>query len=203
MTTPSTTTTARRVGVLFLAAFLLYGIGSSLATTADASGPLLTTGVVLMLLNSAAVIAIGALMLPILRAASPRVAVGYLATRIAEGGLLAAGAVSLLAASDAAEHRNFLAYNGAMVALGLGSIVFCVAMLRSGLVPRFLAVWGVVGYAFFATGSVLELLGVSGAGVVSAIPGGLFEVFFGVWLIVKGFGARGDQRLGGVVRATS
>ena len=34
---------------------------------------------------------------------------------------------------------------------------------------------------------MLELAGVAGAGIVSAIPGGLFELFFGVWLIVRGF----------------
>lgn len=46
--------------------------------------------------------------------------------------------------------------------------------------------WAFVGYLAFAVGSVLELFGVAGAGVVGAVPGGLFEVFFGVWLIVKG-----------------
>jgi hypothetical protein len=30
---------------------------------------------------------------------------------------------------------------------------------------------------------------VAGAGLVSTIPGGLFEVFFAVWLIARGFGA--------------
>ena len=66
----NTTSTARRVGVLSLSAFLLYGIGSSIATTADSAGPLLTTGIAMMLLNSAAVIAIGLLLRPILRAHS-------------------------------------------------------------------------------------------------------------------------------------
>jgi hypothetical protein len=71
--------TARRVGVLMLSAFLLYGIGSMLATSAaapdsgDSGGAslLLTIGAAMMLLNSAAVIAIGVLMLPILRPRTP------------------------------------------------------------------------------------------------------------------------------------
>jgi hypothetical protein len=82
---------------------------------------------------------------------------------------------------------NFMAYNVAMVGLGLGSLFFCYLLFRSNLVPRFLAVWGFVGYAIFATGCVLEILGFAGTGLVATIPGGLFEIFFGIWLIAKGF----------------
>ncbi|RXZ72949.1 DUF4386 domain-containing protein [Agromyces albus] len=184
--------TARWVGVLMLSAFLLYGIGSALATSAAApdsggAGLLLVAGAAMMLLNSAAVIAIGLLMLPILRPRTPIIAVGYLASRIFEGVVLAIGVISLLTLSAGAIAGNFLAYNIAMTGLGIGSLFFCVALFRSRLVPRFLAVWGFVGYASFALGCILELLGVAGAGLVSTVPGGLFELFFGVWLIVKGF----------------
>ena len=176
---------ARGVGTLFLAGFLLYGIGSSIATTAS-PGALLTTGAVMMLLNSVAVVAIGALMLPVLRPHAPAIAVGYLATRIFEGAFLAIGAIALLVG---AANTNFFAYNIAMAGLGIGSLFFCVALYRSRLVPQFLAVWGFVGYAAFAAGCFLELAGVAGAGLVSTIPGGLFEIFFAIWLIVRGFGA--------------
>lgn len=181
--TMNTRTIARTIGALMLAVFLLYGIGSSIATTAT-PGALLTTGTVMMLLNSVAVAAIGALMLPILRPHAPAVAVVYLATRIFEGALLAVGAIALFMASAGI---NFLAYNVAMAGLGIGSLFFCAALFRSRLVPRFLAVWGFVGYAAFATGCVLELFGVAGAGLISTIPGGLFEIFFAIWLIARGF----------------
>lgn len=177
--------TARTVGTLMLAGFLLYGIGSSIARTAS-PGALLTTGTVMMLLNSAAVISIGALMRPVLRPHAPATAVGYLATRIFEGAFLAVGAIALLVG---AANTNFLAYNIAMAGLGIGSLFFCVALYRSRLVPRFLAVWGFVGYASFAAGCFLELAGVAGAGLVSTIPGGLFEIFFAIWLIARGFGS--------------
>ncbi len=176
---------ARTVGALMLAAFLLYGIGSSIATTAS-PGALLTTGTMMMLLNSVAVVAIGALMLPVLRPHAPAVAVGYLATRIFEGAFLAVGAIALLVG---AADTNFLAYNIAMAGLGIGSLFFCVALYRARLVPPFLAVWGFIGYASFAAGCFLELAGVAGAGIVSAVPGGLFEIFFAIWLIARGFGS--------------
>jgi hypothetical protein len=175
--------TARAVGTLFLAGFFLYGIGTSIATTAS-PGALLTTGAVMMLLNSVAVVTIGALMLPILRPHAAAVAVGYLATRIFEGAFLAVGAIALLVGFG---NTNFLAYNIAMAGLGIGSLFFCFALYRSRLVPRFLAVWGFVGYASFAAGCFLELGGVTGAGLVSTVPGGLFEIFFAIWLIARGF----------------
>jgi Domain of unknown function (DUF4386) len=177
--------TARTVGTLFLAGFFLYGIGNSIATTAS-PGALLTTGAVMMLLNSVAVVTIGALMLPVLRPHAPTVAVGYLGTRIFEGTFLAVGAIALLLGFG---NTNFLAYNIAMAGLGIGSLFFCVALYRSHLVPRFLAVWGFVGYASFAAGCFLELGGVAGAGLVSTVPGGLFEIFFAIWLIARGFGS--------------
>ena len=39
----------------------------------------------------------------------------------------------------------------------------------------------------FAGGNLLELFGVAGAGLVGTIPGGLFELTFAFWLIVRGF----------------
>ena len=183
--------TARIVGVLFLAGFLAYGVGSVIATgNADRSGStaLFVTGAALMLLNSAFVIGIGVLMFPILRAHNKAIAAGYLGTRIFEGVVLAIGVVSLivLTGSDAI-HANAAFYNVAEAGLGIGSLFFCALLFRTGLVPRFLAVWGFIGYVCFAVGNLLELFGVAGAGVVGAIPGGLFELTFAIWLIARGF----------------
>ncbi len=114
---------------------------------------------------------------------------GYLGTRIFEGVVLAIGVVSLIVVTDsaAAIHANSVFYNIAEAGLGIGSLFFCALLFRTGLVPRFLAVWGFIGYACFAGGTLLELSGVAGAGLVGAIPGGLFELTFGIWLIARGF----------------
>ncbi|HEX8508842.1 MAG TPA: DUF4386 domain-containing protein [Propionibacteriaceae bacterium] len=202
---------------MVLGGYLTYGVGGAIATGIAAAPESLsrisgstafTASAVLMLVNSALVIGIGALMFPILKRHSQVVAVGYLATRVFEGIILAVGVVSLLSlvtvsraytkagGLDAsyfatlgvlASGGNFLAYSVAMAGLGVGSIFFCFLMYRSTLVPGFVAIWGVVGYAIFAAGCLLELVGLAGAGLVASVPGGLFEVFFGIWLIVKGF----------------
>ena len=80
--------------------------------------------------------------------------------------------------------------------LGFGSLFFCDLLFRTGLVPRFLAVWGFIGYACFVGGALLELFGVAGAGLVGAIPGGLFELTFGIWLIARGVASTATVRSG-------
>src|SRR5918911_1106350 len=203
--------TARIVGVLFLAGYLAYGVGSLIAgnvRSADRSGSttLLVTGAALMLLNSAFVIGIGVLMVPILRAHNPAIAAGYLGTRIFEGVVLAIGVVSLIVLTgSAAIDANSVCYNVAEAGLGIGSLFFCALLFRTGLVPRFLAAWGLIGYACFAGGNLLELFGVAGAALVSSIPGGLFELTFGIWLIAKAFrstSAAAPTRATGLVTAS-
>src|SRR4051795_3122526 len=186
--------TARIVGVLFLAGFLTYGVGNLIATgivrsdDRSSSTALFVAGAALMLLNSAFVIGIGVLMLPILRPHNEAIAAGYLGARIFEAVGLAIGVVSLIVLTgSAAIDANTVCYNAAEAGLGIGSLFFCALLLRTGLVPRFLAVWGFIGYACFAGGNLLELFGVKGAGVVGAIPGGLFELTFALWLIARGF----------------
>lgn len=174
----SSRTSGRIVGGLVLAAFLLYGGGSALVDGGSDGGALL------MLLNSLAVAAIGVLALPVLQRIDPLAATGYLATRILEAALLAVGTALILtpATEEAGEH----AYWFAMIALGLGSLPFCRALLRGRLVPAPLAVWGLLGYLCLAVGGALEVLGLGGGLLLSA-PGGLFEVAFGVLLLARGF----------------
>jgi hypothetical protein len=181
---------------------LTYGVGNLIATdivrSADQSDStaLFATGTGLMLLNSAFVIGIGVLMFPILRAHNKGVATGYLGARIFEGVVLAIGVVILIVVTgDAAIDANTVAYNVAEAGLGVGSLFFCALLFRTGLVPRFLAGWGFVGYACFVGGTLLVLFGVAGAGLVGAIPGGLFEVTFGIWLITRGFASTATIRL--------
>ena len=193
--------TARIVGVLFLAGYLTYGVGNLIATGIVDSGDrsdstaLFVTGIALMLLNSAFVIGIGVLMFPILRAHNKAIAAGYLGTRIFEGVVLAIGVVSLivLTSSDAID-ANAAFYNVAEAGLGIGSLFFCALLFRTGLVPRWLAAWGFIGYACFAAGNLLELFGVAGAALVAAIPGGLFELTFAIWLIARGFASTATVR---------
>ena len=217
MTNLSTTTAGRVVGGLFLSAFFLYGGGSYLvASTTDGATPVpenvaslgqLSAGASLMLLNSTAVITIGVLSFRVLRRRHRRTASTYLLTRVVEGALLAVPPAGMLAlallqpgstgtsqegdswltglARAAVENRESM-YWIAMAALGAGSVVFCRTLLRSELLPRVLAAGGMVGYTVFALGSVLQLSGYQ-VGLMLSVPGAIFEVAAGCYLLVKGF----------------
>ena len=150
-----------------------------------------------MRVNSAIVVSIGLLLLPILVRFNRAIAWSYMAARAIEAVALAAGTMGLLllvaaeglvtqTAIITAGRGNFFAYQTGMAALGFGSLFFCALLYRCRIVPRLLAAWGFAGYAVFFAGAVLELAGLP-YGVMLSIPGGLFEIAFGIWLIVKGF----------------
>ena len=211
-------TKLRIVGVLFLAAFLAYGIGTGMvAGIIEASNPVIEltfkrsqfiTGAALMLVNSAIVASIGLLLLPILVRFNRAIAWSYMAARAIEAVALAAGVMGLLLLVTAegpvtqtaimtADRGNFFAYQTGMATLGFGSLFFCALLYRYRIVPRLLAAWGFVGYAVFFAGAVLELAGLP-YGIMLSIPGGLFEIAFGIWLIAKGFnntlGTEGERQ---------
>jgi hypothetical protein len=85
-------------------------------------------------------------------------------------------------------HAQLYAYHFGMLTVGVAGLMLCYLFFKTRLVPRFLGVWGLVGYAVILAGSVLEVLGVN-LNSIHTIPGGLWELFTGVWLIVKGFSA--------------
>jgi Domain of unknown function (DUF4386) len=166
----------RIVGALFLAAFVCYGVGSAVADRA--------AGAALMLLNSVVVATIGVLVFRLLRRPHLRTAAAYLSARLLEAVLLAVGVVLLVWMRSV--EGNDITYQIAMFALGVGSVPFCRALLGEQLLPGWLAVWGIVGYAALAAGALLELVGLP-VGLVLAIPGGLFEVALGLTLMARGF----------------
>jgi Domain of unknown function (DUF4386) len=166
----------RMVGVLFLAAFFCYGVGSAFADRA--------AGAALMLLNSVVVAAIGVLVFRLLRRPHLLTAAIYLSARLLEAVLLAVGVVLLVWMGSV--EGNDVTYQIAMLSLGLGSVPFCRALLRDQLVPGWLAVWGILGYVALAAGALLELVGRQ-VGLVLSIPGGLFEVALGLILMARGF----------------
>jgi hypothetical protein len=150
----------------------------------------------------------GVLMFPILKQQhSERIAIGYLAARIVDAVFIAVMVLFILlqiplaseyikaGASDTSylqalstmfEQVNLYAYHIAMFTLGIAGLLLCYTFYRAKLVPRLVAVWGLVGYAIILCGSLLEVLGFNLL-TIHAIPGGLWELFIGVWLIVKGF----------------
>jgi len=209
-------TTARIVGVLYLAG-MVVGIGGNVLiqsilgapdpSTIAANSMLLAMGVVLWLSTVAGDAAHGILMFPVLKPHSERAAVGYLGARIIDATFIAVMALLILvqiplgieylkggssdtsylqALSTVLTAANLYAYEFAMITVGVAGLILSFMFYRTQLVPRLLAIWGLIGYAILLLGSVLQVLGFN-LNSIQAIPGGLWELFIGVWLIAKGF----------------
>lgn len=215
--TGSRMTYSRLIGALFIAGFLSYGIGDGLVNSVTHSPNVLSTvgahhtelalGAFLMLLNTVVDVAKGVLFFPILEKHSKRTALTYLATLVVEVVVLSVGVLCVLmivplahqqagAGSSAAGSAqalgalavdsNAMAYQIAEMSLGIGCIVLCALLFRTKLIPRFLSIAGLVGYPLLAAGAIAQIFGVR-IGLVLSIPGGLFELALGFWLVIKGF----------------
>ena len=210
-------TTARIVGAVYLGGFVVSLLGNGLVqsilgapdllSTVSANSMKLAIGSMFWLIAVVGDGAHGVLMFPVLKQHSERIAVGYLAARIVDAVFIAimilfillqiplgsqfVKAVShddlyLQGLSTVSVQASQYAYQIAMIAVGIAGSMLCYTFYSTKLIPRFLAIWGFAGYAIIFCGMMSEVLG-SGLGLVSSIPGGLWELFTGVWLIVKGF----------------
>jgi hypothetical protein len=209
--------TATTVGVIYLLG-MVVGIGGnvliqSILSASDplaavgASKMLIAVGAMLLLLAVAGDAAHGILMFPVLKQFSERIAFGYFGARIMDAVFVGAMALLILfqiplaneylkaGASDTLQalsavlnQAQLYAYHIGMLTVGFAGLMLCYLLYKTQLLPRFLGVWGLFGYAVILGGSVLELLGFN-LNSIHTIPGGLWELFIGVWLIGKGFSA--------------
>lgn len=160
---------------------------------------------------------------PLLRRQSESLALGYVALRAVESTIIAVGIVSVLAvvslrqglAGDSATDSASLILSGqSLVALHDATFLlgpaFCAAignglmlgylMLRSGLVPRRFAQFGVVAGSLALLTAVLVLFDaydqVSAPAAILTLPEAAWELSLGIYLIVKGFTSEGLDNLG-------
>jgi hypothetical protein len=168
----------------------------------------LILGAVLMgLIHSFLILALSAIMASLLGRHGKIAAYGYLGAAIVSSTLLAVGAIFLMllaplsddllkagtldangrqVLSELFQKGNFFAYQIGMGVWGFGGLMLCHLLYASNALPRFIPVWGFIGYLVFISGAALELLGHK-AGMIASVPGGLFEILLGTWLIVRGF----------------
>jgi hypothetical protein len=144
---------------------------------------------------------------PVVKRQHEGVALGFVGSRVVEGGAIFVGVACLLtlvtlrqagSGTEAlATGRAFLAMYDRMFLLGqsfmpavnallLGSLLF-----QSRLVPRVLPVIGLIGAPLLVAGDIAVLFGLidrsSSPALLTAIPIALWEFSLGVWLVVKGF----------------
>ena len=205
-------TTAKVVGALYILGFVVGIAGSVLSTpgqldTISAKSMMIAIGALLWVLAAAGDAAHGVMMFPILKQNNERVALGYLSARLVEAAVIAVSALFILlqiplgaeflkASTSEIPYLQSLStlfiqsqaytYQIGMVALGMAGLALCYGFSRAKLVPQAFVIWGFIGYVSFLLGSMLEVLGFN-LQLLHTLPGGLWEMSIGVWLIAKGF----------------
>jgi hypothetical protein len=212
--------TARVVGALFLTAMVTSLAGgiwldsitsaADYLTTVSANEAQVIIGVLLELINCAAVVGIAAMLFPILKRHNENIARGYFGFRILEAAILSVAVISPLAlitlsqeyvaagAPDASYFQTLgilvmaprLHLAGLLTAtfFSLGAVLLYYSFYQTKLVPRFISIWGVIAVALVLAWNVLEAFGISiSFGMIFGLAIILNEVFLGLWLIIKGF----------------
>ncbi|WP_460655362.1 DUF4386 domain-containing protein [Kribbella endophytica] len=137
---------------------------------------------------------------------SEGLALGYVAARLVEGIFTAIGILSLLTfvymrqegTADAALGQAFVAIYDRAFLIGPGVVVgvsngliLGYLMYRTGLVPRKLAMFGLVGGPLIILSGVAVMFDITDRGgalqALATIPEFIWELSFGIYLIVKGF----------------
>jgi hypothetical protein len=97
---------------------------------------------------------------------------------------------SLLGAALLALH-DWSVLIGTLIFFSLGCLILNYVLYQSGLVPRWLSLWGIVGAVLAFFHGLLGIFGVdTGLGspfMLLAMPIALQELVFAFWLIAKGF----------------
>jgi hypothetical protein len=149
---------------------------------------------------------------PILRRQNEILALGYVTARLVECVFIALGILSLLTvvtlrqeATAGADAASLVAIGESLVALhnwtrllgpgffvGVGNgLILGYLMYRSALVPRGMAMLGLIGGPLVSASGAAVLIGVIEVGGVvqgiATIPEFFWELSLGIWLTVKGF----------------
>ena len=149
-------------------------------------------------------------------------ALGYVATRVLESTIIVVGMISVLsvvtlrqefAGAAGADAASLTTAGQSLVAIhdwtflfgpdfcsGIGNgILLGYLMYTSGLVPRRMALLGVIGGPLAVLSAILTLLGLieqtSALDVLLTLPEIAWELSLGIWLIVKGFNSSAVARL--------
>jgi hypothetical protein len=178
-------------------------------------------GAFLEVIIAIAIIGTAVTLFPLLKRQHESFALGYVAARIFESTMIVVGIIGLLsvvtlrqefagvagaeAASLVEDGRSLVAIHdwtfllGPGLMPGLNDLMLGYLLYASRLVPRALALLGIVAGPVHFASFVAVLLGVIEAAsvgqVIASIPVAAFEVILGIWLIVRGFNPSAVARL--------
>jgi hypothetical protein len=210
--------TARIVGLLFITATVASSLGFAILdpilnapdilVSVSANTTQVMIGVLLLLIDSAAVVGIAVLMFPILEKCNEALALGYVGFRVIEATVIIVASIILLslltlsqeyvqaAAPDASCFQtlgslllavwDWALLLGIMIVFGLTALILNYLLYQSELIPRWLSGWGLIGAILLLAAGLLEIFDINLTDLIN-LPIALQEMVFAIWLIVKGF----------------
>jgi len=171
-------------------------------------------GALLEVLVAASVIGTAVTLYPVVRREHHGFALGYVTGRLLEATVIVVGAISVLSVVTLRQHvagapgddsalaavgqalvavHDWTFLFGPNFALGVHTLLLAILMHRSGLVPRGIAVLGLVGGPLIFASASAVLLGlydqVSVPGAVAALPVFAWEMSLAGYLLARGFRA--------------
>lgn len=213
--------TALVAGVLYLITFIAIGTlttyGSVLKDAGYILGPGGDTGLrwgaLIEVIVALAGIGTAITLFPLVKRQNEAFALGFVTTRVIEGGMILVGVVSLLsiatlhsgagvaAGADTASlgtaGASLLAtYNatfliGQTLMPGMNALMLGYLMFRSGLVPRVIPTLGLIGGPLMISSVVGQLIGINEQysiwSGIALVPIFIWELSLGLWMTFKGF----------------
>ena len=84
--------------------------------------------------------------------------------------------------------QGFVGHSGTFLFL-VGAICLYISFYRTRLIPRWLAIWGLVGTIPYMANAALHILGIDtgGIGLYVEMPLAIQEIVMGLWLLIAGF----------------
>jgi hypothetical protein len=179
----------------------------------DGVDPRILLGCALDIVVALTCIGTAVALFPVLRRHNEASALGFVAARIFEAGVILIGVVSLFAlvtlrqsigGPDAADPATLVIAGQSLVAVrdvtfllgpgvvpALNALLLAPILYRARLVPRILPIIGLIGVPLLLASSSATLFAanpqVSGLSFLLGLPIAVWELSLGIWMIIKGF----------------
>ncbi|WP_223624129.1 DUF4386 domain-containing protein [Microbacterium sp. EST19A] len=167
-------------------------------------GPALSAAAALEVVMAVACVGTAVVLYPVLRRVSDGAALGFVAARIVEAGLVMAGVIGMLSLTALpteertgtladvlrAVHDSAFLFGPGLIP-AVNGLLLGYVLLRARLVPRVLPVLAFIGAPLLVTSAGATLFGavdqVSGLAGAAALPIAAWEIGLGLWLTFRGF----------------
>ena len=196
-------------------AAILYGPMLNNARYITGSGPdtHVLVGAFFEVICALAIVGTAVALFPVVKRQNEGIALGYVGLRTLEAGIIAVGVVPLLAIVTLRQHlagtagtdpatlvtlgnafvefHNWTEVLGQGLVVGVNTVLMAYLLYRSGLVPRFIPVLGLVGGPLVFAYNAAQMFGTSEQilswAAIGVVPIFAWELTLAIWLIAKGF----------------